>query len=262
MSPVEGVVLFVASAVASGINSVAGGGSLISYPLITTFMGPGFANLGSGYEKMANATNSVGLFPGSLAGGIGFGKGNLAKTGVYFRKLLVPTILGSIGGGYLLLMTPQTVFRIVIPFLILLASLLLWFQPKVKAMLVKSDHHVISPWFGMILQFFVAVYGGYFGAGMGIMMLASFALYMDGTTHELNAVKSWLGTIINLTCSIVFLMKGLVVLSFAWILVIGSIVGGFLAARMSLKVDPDKLRTVIAIYGFVMTVYFFAKIFS
>lgn len=261
MSPVEAVVLFCAGAVASGINSVAGGGSLISYPVITMFMGPNFANVGPGYEKMANATNSVGLFPGSFAGGLGFGKSNLEKTGVYFRKLLIPTILGSIAGGYLLLMTPQTVFKVIIPFLILLASLLLWFQPKVKAMLAKSEHHVISPWFGMVLQFFVAIYGGYFGAGMGIMMLASFALYMDGTTHELNAVKSWLGTIINLTCSIVFIVKKLVVLDFAIVLVLGSIVGGFAAARMSLKVDPDKLRTVIAIYGFIMTIYFFAKIF-
>lgn len=249
----QGVMLFFASAIASGINSVAGGGSLLSYPVISLGMGiPG---------REANATNSVGLFPGSFAGGLGFGKDNLEKTGIYFRKLLIPTTLGSIAGAFLLLSTTETVFKIVIPFLILLASVLLWFQPKVKAMLVKSDHHVVSPAVGMILQFLVATYGGYFGAGMGIMMLASFALYMEGTTHELNAVKSWLGTIINLTCSIVFVIKGLVHFNIAAVLVAGAVVGGFLAARMSLKVNPDKLRTAIAIYGFVMTIYFFAKIF-
>ncbi len=253
MSPVEAIVLFCASAVASGINSVAGGGSLISYPVINVGLHiPG---------REANATNSVGLFPGSFAGGIGFGKDNLEKTGVYFRKLLIPTTLGSIAGALLLLNTSETVFKIVIPFLILLASTLLWFQPKIKAMLTKSDHHVVSPTVGMILQFLVATYGGYFGAGMGIMMLASFALYMEGTTHELNAVKSWLGTIINFTCSIVFVIKGLVHYDLAAVLIVGAVVGGFLAARMSLKVNPDKLRTAIAIYGFVMTIYFFAKIF-
>jgi uncharacterized membrane protein YfcA len=254
MSPIEGVVLFIASAVASGINSVAGGGSLISYPILT---------VGFGLEgRIANATNSVGLFPGSLAGGLGFGKTHLERTGVYFRKLLIPTTLGSILGAFLLLNTSAVAFKIIIPFLILLASTLLWFQPKVKQMLARKEHSTVSPSLGLVLQFLVATYGGYFGAGMGIMMLASFALYMEGSTHELNAVKSWLGTIINFTCSIVFVIKGLVHFDIAWVLVIGSIVGGFAAARMSLKVDPDKLRVWIAIYGFIMTIYFFMKIFS
>lgn len=255
ITPLDGAILFVASAVASGINSVAGGGSLVSYPVITMLMGPGF-------EKIANATNSVGLFPGSFAGGIGFGKENLEKTGIYFRKLLIPTTLGSICGALLLLNTSNAAFKIIIPFLILFASILLWFQPKVKKLLASKEHITVSPAFGMILQFIVSVYGGYFGAGMGIMMLASFALYMEGTTHELNAVKSWLGTIINITCSIVFVIKRLVLFNVALVLVCGSIVGGFLAARLSLKVNPDKLRTAIAIYGFIMTIYFFAKIFT
>ncbi len=253
MTPIQAVMLFAASVVASGINSVAGGGSLISYPVISLGMQiPG---------REANATNSVGLFPGSFAGVVGFGKETREKTGVYFTKLLIPTILGSIAGAFLLLLTSETVFKIVIPFLILIASTLLIFQPKVKAFLAKSDHHLVSLPVGMVLQFLVATYGGYFGAGMGIMMLACFALYMDGTTHELNAVKSSLGTIINLTCSVVFVVKGLVHYDIAGVLIVGGIVGGFAAARMSLKVDPDKLRLAIAIYGFIMTIYFFTKIF-
>jgi uncharacterized protein len=94
------------------------------------------------------------------------------------------------------------------------------------------------------------------------MMLASFALYMDGTTHELNAVKSWLGTVINLACSLVFLYKGLVLFPQAYPLMIGGIVGGFAAAKVSVKVDPDTLRRYIAVYGFVMAIYYFAKIFN
>lgn len=253
MSPAEGVLLFAAGAVASSINSVAGGGSLISYPVLTIALGiPG---------RIANATNAVGLFPGSLASGFGF-KDHLAKTGVYFKKLLIPTILGSILGAWLLLNTSEVAFKIIIPFLIFLAAILLWFQPQVKKLLAKSEHHVVSPTVGMILQFLVATYGGYFGAGMGIMMLASFALYMEGNTHELNAVKSLLGTIINFVASIVFVIKHMVLFDVALVLVIGGIVGGYLSARMSLKVDPDKLRTAIAIYGFVMTAYFFYKIYA
>ncbi len=259
MSPLEGVVLFGAGAVASAINSVAGGGSLITFPVLT--VGLKIPAL------VANATNAVGLFPGSLASGLGF-KDHLGKTGVYFKKLLIPTMLGSILGALLLLNTSEVAFKIIIPFLILFASTLLWFQPKVKAMLAKSDHQMVSPKVGLILQFLVAAYGGYFGAGMGIMMLASFALYMEGNTHELNGVKSLLGTVINFVASIVFVIqssvspKPLILGSYALVLLLGGIVGGYAAARMSLKVDPDKLRIAIAIYGFIMTAYFFYKIFA
>lgn len=253
MSPAEGVLLFAAGAIASAINSVAGGGSLISYPVLTIALGiPG---------RIANATNAVGLFPGSLASGFGF-KDHLAKTGKYFKKLLIPTITGSILGAWLLLNTSEIAFKIIIPFLILLASILLWFQPKVKALLANHEKQLVGPTVGMFLQFLVATYGGYFGAGMGIMMLASFALYMEGSTHEINAVKSLLGTIINFVASIVFVIKHMVLFDVALVLLLGSIVGGYLSARMSLKVDPDKLRVAIAVYGFVMTAYFFYKIYA
>jgi uncharacterized membrane protein YfcA len=106
----------------------------------------------------------------------------------------------------------------------------------------------------------VATYGGYFGAGMGIMMLATFALYIEGTTHELNAVKNWLGTIINIACSAVFLSKGLVDVGVAVPLALGGFCGGFLAAKLSLKVNPDLMRKWISIYGFVMTIYYFYRV--
>lgn len=112
------------------------------------------------------------------------------------------------------------------------------------------------------------MYGGYFGAGMGIMMLAAFALYMAGTIHELNAVKNWLGLIINFVASLVFVFakgpappRGELVVGLVWIwpgiaLGLGAIAGGFVAARISQRVQPDKLRIAIAIYGFLMAGYF------
>lgn len=234
-------------AIASGINSVAGGGSLISFPTL---------NIGLGLSKIvANATNSVGLWPGSLGGAIGF-RNLVGKTQHHLKTLLLPTLLGSTAGSFLLLSTSERLFGQVIPWLILLAAILLLLQPKVKALL-RRDERPLPVYAGIIIQFFVSVYGGYFGAGMGIMMLAAFALYMDGTVHEMNAVKNWLGTAINIACSAIFFWKGLVLPVPALILAAGAVVGGFLAAKFSQKVDPDKLRKVIAVYGLAMAVYFF-----
>ncbi len=231
---------------ASGLNAVAGGGSLISFPTLTVVIGLP--------EKVANATNSVGLWPGSLSGGIGF-KNLYSKTSHYLKILFLPTLLGSVSGAFLLLSTSNEVFRRVIPGLIFLASLLLLFQPKVKQFVLGHKSKLPTS-YGWILQFLVALYGGYFGAGMGIMMLAAFALYMEGTIHELNAVKNWLGLIINFSCSAVFIAKGLVELWPAVWITIGALIGGFVAARVSQRFNPEKLRVAIAIYGFAMTAYF------
>lgn len=233
-------------ALASGINTVAGGGSLLSFPALTIgFQIPSLP---------ANATNSVALWPGSLAGAFGFG--NLwRKCAQHLKALWLPTVLGSMAGAWLLLQTGQKLFQMLVPALILLAAGLLWVQPYTKK-LVESRTRKLSVWFGIVLQFFVSLYGGYFGAGMGIMMLACFALYMDGTIHELNAVKNWLGVLINLVASIQFVTMGIVVGDVALALVCGSMVGGFLSARFSQRVDGDKLRKAIAVYGVVTAMYF------
>lgn len=234
---------------------MAGGGSLISFPyLVLSSKIGGVFQVGGGLsEKIANATNSVGLFPGSLTGGIGFS--NLfEKSGKHLKRLLLPTAVGSVAGALLLLNTTDTTFAKVIPVLILLAATLLTLQPKVRQMIGGSRHMPV--WAGLIIQFLVSVYGGYFGAGMGIMMLACFSFYMEGNVHELNAVKNWLSLLINFTCSIVFIAKGLVVWTVAPWIIAGSLVGGFVAARVSQRFDPGKLRVAIAVYGFAMAGYF------
>ena len=204
--------------------------------------------------KIANATNSVSLWPGSLGGAFGF-KNLFHKTGHYLKTLFVPTVLGSIAGAFLFMRTSEKAFAIAVPFLILVADLLLFLQPKVKEFASRNGKKT-SIWFGCLIQFLVSVYGGYFGAGMGIMMLAAFALYIDGTIHELNAVKNWLSVIINFTCSIVFIVQGWVAYIPAIALTLGSIVGGFYGAKYSQRFDPNKLRIVIAWYGLVMAGYF------
>lgn len=243
--------LFVVGACASGINAVAGGGSLISFPFLTVAMRLS--------ERVANATNSVGLFPGSLAGGLGF-RNLFEKTGRHLKPLLIPTVLGSVLGAWLLLTTPDSVFKKVIPGLILIASLLLLLQPQVRRMVGKG--RTLPVWAGILLQFVVSTYGGYFGAGMGIMMLACFALYVEGNVHELNAIKNWLSLLVNFACSVVFVIERIVDFWVAGCVVAGALVGGFFAARVSQRVDPDRLRLVIAIYGLAMTGFFTYRAFT
>jgi uncharacterized membrane protein YfcA len=249
-TPEQAAILFVVGAAASGINAVAGGGSLISFP---SLIGMGLA------ARIANATNSVGLFPGSLAGALGF-RNLFEKTGRHLKLLLLPTALGSVVGAWLLLVTNESVFKMVIPGLILLASVLLLLQPKVKQLVGHGKK--LPPWAGVLLQFLVSVYGGYFGAGMGIMMLACFALYIDGNINELNAVKNWLSLLVNFACSVVFFFERMVDLVPALWIVGGALVGGFVAARVSQRFNPDRFRMAIGIYGLVMTGYFTYKAFG
>ncbi|RYG25128.1 sulfite exporter TauE/SafE family protein [bacterium] len=253
VTALEGVGLVIVGAIASGINAVAGGGSLLSYPYLNVFMGiPAIP---------ANATNSVGLWPGSLTGGLGFLK-RFGKTRKYLPAMIPPTILGSIAGAILLLNTTDKAFRQAIPFLILLAAVLLLLQPKVKKLV---GHRALPVWVAPVLQFLVALYGGFFGAGMGIMMLACFALTMEGDIHEINAVKNWLGLIINFVCSGVFIYQGgssLVRPLEGGLLIFGGLIGGYLAAHASQRFDPDKLRNAIAVYGVGMAAYFMWRAFG
>ena len=249
MTALQGAGLVLVGALASGINAVAGGGSLISFPYI---VGLGVA------EKVANATNSVGLWPGSLTGGLGF-LNRFGATKKYLPAMIPPTIVGSTLGAILLLNTPTKAFRQAIPFLILLAAVLLLLQPSVKRLVGKR---ALPAWTAPLLQLLVAFYGGFFGAGMGIMMLACFALTMEGDTHELNAVKNWLGLIINFTCSAVFIWKGLVLPLEGGLLVLGGLIGGYLAAHVSQRFDPDRLRGAIAVYGLGMAAFFLWRAFG
>jgi uncharacterized membrane protein YfcA len=236
----------VVGALASGINSVAGGGSLISFPTLTLVMHMP--------TNIANATNSVALWPGSLGGALGF-RNLLSKTKHHLWALFLPTLLGSAAGSALFVSTDVKIFDRIVPALILLAAVLLLLQPQVKKWALRGER-TVPPAVGMIIQFFVALYGGYFGAGMGIMMLAAFAVFMEGTLHELNAVKNWLGVIINVAASAIFVYEGLVEAQSAILLGSGAIVGGFLAARFSQRFNPDKLRTIIAVYGVGMAAFY------
>jgi len=234
-----------AGACAAAINAVAGGGSLISFPILVALGIP---------PRAANATNSVGIWPGSLGSALGF----LHVEGAprqYVKALIVPTILGSVFGAWLLVVTSARVFDAVVPVLILGATMLLAFQPQLRRW-TQGHHRLASIHVGAVLQFLVATYGGYFGAGMGIMMLAVFSLFSSANIHELNAVKAWLGIAINFVASAVLITQGLVLPLPGIAVAFGAVIGGFFAARLSLKVDAEKLRIAIVVLGFAMVAVF------
>lgn len=243
--PLGWLLIFFAGFLASAVNAVAGGGSLISFPML---VGVGIP------EREANATNSLALWPGSLSAALGFWN-KLAAVKGDLILLIVPSLIGGLLGGYLLVVTPSEVFAFLVPILILFATILLAVNKRIKQWSAKSGKRINRAG-GVAAQFAVAVYGGYFGAGIGIMMLAFMGLMLDHDIHELNAIKNWLGLIIKLSAGGLLLVQGLVLVEPAIIMTVGTIVGGYAAARISQRVDSEKVRKGIIVYGFIMTAVF------
>ena len=234
--------MFLAGMIAAAVNSIAGGGTLVSFPTLLALGLP---------EKIANATNAVALWPGSLAGAFGF-REHLKDARAELKLLLPPTIVGSLLGSVLLVVTPESIFKVLVPFLILVATLLLAFQPQIKKKVAETGF-ALSPFWVATLQFLVALYGGYFGAGMGIMMLAIMSLYIHDDMHRMNAIKNWLAVVINFGASVLLISQRLVSLVPALALMTGALIGGYVSARIAQKVKSETLRKVVVAYGLVMT---------
>lgn len=245
---VRGLLLFLAGAIASGLNTVGGGGSLVTFP---TLVALGISPL------VANATNSASLWPGSLGSALGlFGPLRAAKHKL--PALLFPTVIGALLGAQLLTLGGERVFRWAVPPLILLSTGLLAFQPAIRRW-QKRDRH-IPTWLGLLLQLLIATYGGYFGAGMGILMLALFGLFVDGDIHAHNAVKAWLGLLINLVASLLLWRQGLVDLGAALWVSAGAVVGGYGTARIMQRLNPERLRKLVVGLGLLLGAWFVARL--
>ena len=232
-------------AMASGLNAVAGGGSLLSFPALVAFGVP---------PLQANATNALALWPGSISGALGF-LNKLEKTKRALFVMLLPSAIVAAAGAALLTITPEKAFKLVVPVLVLIATALLALQPRIRRW-SGNEHARLPLGWSVFLQLAISVYGGYFGAGMGILMLAVLGLFIEGSIHELNAVKTWLGLLINLVASVFFLGKGLIVLWPGLALMAGAIAGGYFSARLSQRVDAEKLRKGIVVLGIGMTAWF------
>ena len=205
----------------------------------------------------ANATNTMALWPASLASAWAYRKHLQANIRLAIT-LAIPSFLGSIAGAILLLTTPESVFRLIVPFLILLACGLLMMQEKIGGWLATRSQmhprrHAFLLW---ISQFAIGIYGGYFGAGIGIMMLAAMAIFLPHDLQTANALKILLATIINITASVAFVINGAVVYKVGAIMCLAAIVGGLVGAQTAQEIIPalDAAECVVA-YGVFVAAY-------
>ena len=235
-----------ASALASGINAVAFGGTLISFPTLVWLGVP---------PIVANATNSASIWPGSLGSIWGYRRELLDNTEPRMLWLIVPSVLGTLMGARLLRVTPAEVFDSIVPLLILFATVLFAVQDRFQGWLKYSpeDHGWRGLGLSMVFQFFVAMYGGYFGAGMGILMLAALAVLGHEDIHHMNGLKNFLALFINGVASIYFFQSGMVLVRETLVMACGAILGGLLSARFAKRMGRQFVRRAVIATGVVMT---------
>jgi uncharacterized membrane protein YfcA len=233
-----------AGLLAGGVNAVAGGGSLISFPAL----------LAAGYPAVtANVTNTVALFPG-YAGSVAGGRLELDGQGARVRAIAVTSVVGAIGGAVLLLTTPGEVFRSIVPFLILLACGLLLAQPRLAAMVqrrTESDAGHRSPTLQLAVLL-AAVYGAYFGAGLGVLLLGVLGIFLAEQLRRVNALKNVLSLVINAVALVAFGVFGPVAWEAVLVVATTSLAGGYLGARVARRIPSGVLRAGVVVYGVVV----------
>ncbi|MDT0276197.1 sulfite exporter TauE/SafE family protein [Blastococcus goldschmidtiae] len=246
--------LLIAAAVAllaGGVNSVAGGGSLLLFPTLVA--------LGLGTVE-ANVTNSVVQWPGYLGGIAGF-RPEYAGQGPRLRRLGVVAVLGGTTGSVLLLTTPSEAFDVVVPVLVLLASTLLAVQPLVTARLRRAEDGGATrdPAWLYVALFLATVYGGYFGGALGVILVGVLGLALNRLKLA-NALKSALSAVTATVTVVVFGIFGDVHWEVVAVAAPAGLVGGFVGARLATRIPPAPLRALIVVFGVVVSVYLFLRI--
>lgn len=248
MTIIETVGLAAAAFFAGGINAVAGGGSLVSFPAL----------LAIGYPaKVANITNTVALWPGYLGGSIGY-RALLIPQRRSIAVLSVSTILGAAVGAAILLRTSEAAFRAVVPYLILFAAALLAFQVRLTALIAR----IPRPWRaggGVPLElhppmFLLGIYGAYFGAGLGTMTLAALTILMPDDLQRSNALKGMLSLIINAVAVAVFATSGFVEWRAAAIMALAALAGGYAGVGLARRLSAATLRIAVVTYSVIVAI--------
>jgi len=240
--------LFIVAAVAGAVNSVAGGGSFLTLPTLLYAGVP---------PVVANATSTMAMLPGSVASAVAYRR-ELHVVGRWLMPLGIVSLAGGFLGGVLLVRTSDTSFMRLLPWLMLLAAVTFTFGDGVRRTL-SLEHLYGNVWLVAAIQFVIAIYGGYFGGGMGIMMLASFALVGMLDIHEMNALKTLLGVLINVLALGEFIVTGIVAWGPGLIMVAGAVVGGYFGAVLARRIDPVWIRGFVIATGWAMTIYFFVR---
>ena len=256
-------ILAVVTAIASAVNSVAGGGTILTFPALTALLPDTPARM-----VIANATSTIGLWPGAVAAAWAY-RGDRTDQPAWARWLLLPSVVGALVGSALVLVLPPEWFAALVPWLILLSAVLFTVQPWVTgraaaAAEAGNDQRPQSVAVACGLQFLVAVYGGYFGAGIGILMLAMLGMLRLGDIHRLNAVKNMLGMVVNGAAAVLFAVGSLlgsheVAWWHAGVIAAAAVVGGLAGSHLARRMPARLVRRLVAIIGFVLAGYYFLK---
>jgi uncharacterized protein len=237
------------------INALAGGGTLISFPAL----------IAAGYDsKIANVTNTVAILPGYLGGSLAYRKELSIQRG-NILTILPPTIVGAILGAALLLSTPQDAFDVIVPFLILGACLLLGFQDRLSKAFGTGEHSPDGARRKVLLQVGVliaATYGSYFGAGLGIIVLAVLGLFMPDDIQRSNALKGIISFIVNLLGAVYFMIFADVAFDAAAVMAVAALSGGYGGARLARHLSRSLLKRFVITYGSIAAVVFFVRLFA
>jgi uncharacterized protein len=239
MTVLEALAVLAAGTVAGGVNTVVGSGSLITFP---TLLAVGYAPV------TANVSNCVGLVPGGVAGSFGYRRelrGLWRRCGI----LAIGSALGAIVGGILLLELPDAVFDAIVPVLILLSVALMAVRPSPRVHEGESNEKA-----GLASAFGVGIYGGYFGAAQGIILMALLRLSYAENLQVLNAIKNVLAAVANAVAGVLFILVADVAWDAAALIAAGSVAGSLVAARYGRRIPPEILRRVVIVYGTIVAI--------
>ncbi|MET3615344.1 putative membrane protein YfcA [Rhizobium aquaticum] len=247
MTILSALLLFVAGLLSGAINAVAGGGTFLTFGAMTLFGVPPIA---------ANATSSIVQFPGYITSALAYRR-EIASEWKPILVLSAISLVGSLGGALLLLSLDNPSFKRLVPWLLLAATLLFAAGPKLRPK-VETEHPPNSPT-GIVTQFIVSIYGGFFGAGMGIMMLASLGLATGGDYHRLNAIKNFLAIVIAAIAIVVFTAGGAISWLHAIIMLPGAGLGGYMGVWLAKRVPQTWMRYAVIAVGLFLAAYYFFK---
>jgi len=242
LGPGEALAILAAGTAAGGVNAVVGSGSLITFPTLLAFGFP---------PVIANVSNNIGLVPGNMSGGFGYRR-ELVGQRARLVRLGVAAVAGAVAGALALLVLPSSAFRLVVPVLILISCVLVLVQPWLSAWLRKRADESRRGRVGPLLSAGVAVsglYGGYFGAAQGVLVIGLLGSFLDETMQRVNGAKNVLVGIVNGTAAVVFILLAHVSWTAVVLIAAGSTAGGLLGARFGRRLPPLMLRLFVAAIG-------------
>jgi uncharacterized membrane protein YfcA len=248
----ENEILLAGAGLIAGImNAVAGGGTFVTLPALIVAGVPSVA---------ANATSTVALCPGTLASAYAYRHDFKSFEGVSLPTMLAISMAGGLAGALLLLYTPQKSFDVIVPWLLLIGTVTFAFGPRLSAVL--RQHMKIGPGTLKVCQFVLAIYGGYFGGAVGIMLMAGWSLLGMTDILAMNAAKTLLVTAMNAVAVVCFVIAGLVWWPQALIMLVASVIGGYAGAAVARKLNQVLFRRLISIFYFALTAAFFWRAFA